>query len=71
MALDILREPIPRIRYALMHFTLMNGDASSLPYWARKMLGVLYHSIRASTQYAPMYFKLMKNGDARGLRYFT
>ena len=31
-----------------------------------EIAGVLYHSIRVSTQYAPMYFKPMENGDARG-----
>lgn len=45
MTLDILHEPIPRTRYALMHVTLINGNASSWPYWARKLLG--YYTIRS------------------------
>ena len=45
MAVDILCEIIPSMKYLLMHFKLMNGDARGLSYYAWKMLGAPYHSL--------------------------
>ena len=45
MAVDILCETIPSMKYLLVLFKPINRDAKGLSYYAWKMLGAPYHSV--------------------------